>query len=240
MKNYFRKVAVDLKNALIQNEEKKRNSGIPDTSRYSDLSATKISEKVNIDLPMIVESSRKLADINRGKIKPDQRDALGFKQILNTNDLIAERIKLDAGKILLNTMRKIRRSRSLKNLPSSFLNTYTEGMLVSNPLSMPLEEINPLHLLDQSMRITQMGPGGIPSEQSITPEMQNVHPSEFGFFDALSGPESSRAGVDVRVTYGSKLGSDGKIYQKFLNPKLNKYVWLSQRDLENSTVAFPD
>lgn len=61
-----------------------------------------------------------------------------------------------------------------------------------------------------------MGPGGIPSADSITNEAQAVHPSQFGFIDVISGPESEKAGVDVRAAWGTKVGSNGRIYQKIL------------------------
>ncbi|MFA9289314.1 MAG: hypothetical protein ACEQSA_05565, partial [Weeksellaceae bacterium] len=89
------------------------------------------------------------------------------------------------------------------------------GLLVGNALSSPLEEINPMHIVEQSRRITAMGPGGLPSSDSITSEAQALHPSSFGFIDIIAGPESERAGVDVRAAMGTKLGSDGKIYQRF-------------------------
>jgi DNA-directed RNA polymerase beta subunit len=103
-----------------------------------------------------------------------------------------------------------------------------------------MEEINPMHIREQMRRITLMGDGGLTSDDSISTDAQNVHPSEFGFIDSISGPESSRIGVDTRAAYGSKIGSDGNVYQRFFDRKKNKHVWLSARDLEGKIVGLPD
>lgn len=344
-------------------------------------------ELVNLDLNDIMAGSKRLIAINRGDAEPDDRDSLAFKRVYTTGDLIAERIHIDAEKTARTLLRKLNRKRSLKNLPSGIFNRYTEGHIVGNPLSSPLEETNPVQLLEQQYRITQMGPGGIGSESALTEEMQNVNPSEFGFIDPLAGPEcyaegemvftrrgwvkwehvietdelltlesiaslsepfyekparliaedyegellcwktpdtsgritpnhtmflrdatakpfkvlareafthlnqfellmsrpggkvkdsqrfteaykgkvycatvtsgilyvkgadsslgywcgnSGRAGVDVRATHNSRLGSDGRIYQRFLNPRLKRYEWLSARDLQGKTLGFPE
>lgn len=147
------------------------------------------SELVNMDLDDIVAGTRKLVAINRGDAKPDERDAFGYKRIYSTGDLIGERIKIDAGKPALTLLRKLNKRRSLKNLPAGFLTSYSEGQLIGNPLSSPIEETNPLQVQDHMYRITQMGPGGIGSSNALTEEMQNVHASEFGFIDPIAGPE---------------------------------------------------
>ncbi len=343
-------------------------------------------ELVDLDINDVLTSSKRLIAINRGDAEPDDRDSLAFKRVYTTGDLIAERINIDAEKTARTLLRKLNRKRSLKNLPSNIFNRYTEGHIVGNPLSSPLEETNPVQLLEQQYRITQMGPGGIGSESALTEEMQNVNPSEFGFIDPLTGPEcygageqvftrrgwvkwehvidtdelltletieslaepfyekpsrliaedyegelfcwktkdtsgrvtpnhtlflrdtntkpfkalaadvftlnksfellmsrpggvvkpahcfkesyknkvycatvtsgilyvkgadapfgywcgnSGRAGIDVRATHNSRLGSDGRIYQRFFNPRLKRYEWLSARDLQGKTIGFP-
>ena len=51
---------------------------------------------------------------------------------------------------------------------------------------------------------------------------------------------SSRAGVDVRAVYNSKLGSDRRIYQRYYNPHQKRYEWLSAWDLIGKTIALND
>jgi len=95
-----------------------------------------------------------------------------------------------------------------------------------------------MHLVEQQRRISMMGPGGLPSADVVTPEAQNVHPSQFGFISPSEGPESQLAGVDVRAAWGTKLGSDGNIYQQFKDRR-GKTVWLSPQDTQDKTIALP-
>lgn len=190
----------------------------------------------NVDT--ILAATEKILAINRGVADPDERDSLRFRRVYPMDRLISERISLDADKLFLKSMRRILRQKTLKPINVNHFDKYTENLIVGNPLSMPLEEINPLHLIEQSRRITQMGPGGL-GEDSITEEAQNLHPSEFGFLSALEGPESERIGVDTRLAYGSKIGSDGHIYQKFLNKKTGRREWLNSSDLAGKILGLP-
>jgi DNA-directed RNA polymerase beta subunit len=198
------------------------------------------AEHVAVGLRGIIAASENLLAVNRGLAEPDERDALQFKRLMTTDRLMRERVKMDADKTRFHVMRRLARSRSLKPVSPGVFNSYTEGMLIGHPLSMPLEEINPMHLVEQARRVTHMGPGGLPSEESITEEAQSIHPSQFAFISAIEGPESSRAGVDARLAWGTKLGDDGKIYQKFKHAKTGQYHWLSAEDLDGKTLGLPD
>lgn len=192
------------------------------------------------DIDTILASTEKLLAVNRGEAEPDERDSLEFRRVMTPDKLFAERIKLDADKIRRVAMRRVSKSRNLKPISTAHFNPYTEGLIVGHPLSSPLEEINPVSLVEQARRITGMGPGGIPSEDSITAEMQTVHPSQFGFISSYEGPESSRAGVDVRLAHNARIGSDGNIYQQFLNRKTGKLQWLNPGEASHSVVGLPE
>ena len=183
--------------------------------------------------------------MNRGLTEPDERDSWIYKRVFTPDKLIRLRIKMDAGrapnqKLLQQVARRAARSKNLNAVFPGVFTPYVEGAIVSNPLSMPLEEINPMHLTTQHRRITHMGPGGINSDDAITADMQNVNPSQFGFISPVEGPESSRAGIDVRMAWGTKIGSDGRIYQKFIDRRSNTSRCLSPRDLKGLNVKIPD
>jgi len=137
----------------------------------------------------LVASSEKLLAMNRGLQEPDDRDSPQFKRIWNTHDLVRERIVRDAGSLRRQMMRRLAKMRSLKPIHAGYFDDYVRKQFVSNPLSSPLEEINPMHLLENSRRVTLMGPGGIGSEDAITEEAQSVNTGQFGFMDPVSGPE---------------------------------------------------
>lgn len=184
--------------------------------------------------------TKKLVDINRGDADVDQRDSLRYKRIFTPDKLFRERVALDSKGVARKLMYQVSKRKSLKAIPTSAFDSYADQILIGNQLSSPLEEINPLHLLEQKRRITQMGEGGIRSDQGISEDMQNLHPHEFGFLAAINVPESGRAGVDTRASWGSKIGDDGLIYQKFKDRKTNKSVWLNPTDLDNKVVGLPD
>lgn len=195
-------------------------------------------DDISADVDTILAATEKILAINKGIAEPDERDSLRFRRLYPMDSLISERIGLDADKLFLKTMRRIIRQKSLKPVGVNHFDKYSEGLIVGNPLSMPLEEINPLHLIEQARRVTQMGPGGL-GEDSITEEAQNLHPSEFGFLSTLEGPESERIGVDTRLAWGAKIGDDGNIYQKFVNKKTGRREWLNPADLDSKIVGLP-
>jgi hypothetical protein len=367
----------DNENSLLEIQEYYQKQAAAKPFQYDD----EDDEDVDGGVDTILATTEKVLAVNKGLTPADQRDSLRYRKIYSMDRLLNERIALDTDQILRNTMRKVSRVGSLKPISSGHFSGYTEGMVVGHPLSLPLEEINPMHLLEQSRRVTQMGPGGLPGSSSITEEAQNLHPSEFFFLSAVEGPEcfltgqvmtdtgwvdwkdvtkdtmfwckvkgkteynkasritadpydgqviivdtptinmvvtpnhriyyiddvgvlrwkyarnlfglelviplksdythkleerhwslgmrkgtaycatvpggmlhvrgntgssgywsgnSERIGVDTRVAWGSKLGSDGRIYQRFRNKRTGKYEWLNSRDLENKVIGLPD
>jgi DNA-directed RNA polymerase beta subunit len=195
---------------------------------------------VPADIDTILAATEKLLAVNRGMAEPDERDSLEFRRVYTPDKLMAERIKLDAGKLKRMAMRRLAKMRNLNGIGPGYFDDYTEGLIVGNPLSSPPEEINPMHLVEQNSRITQLGAGGLPSDESITPEAQSLHPSTFGFLDSIAGPESSRIGVDTRLATGARIGDDGNIYQQFHNRRTGQKEWLTPGKLVGKTLALPD
>lgn len=146
-------------------------------------------EYMGVGTEGVLAASEKLLAINRGLADPDERDSLKFQKILRPHSMLRESIKMDAGKISRQLMYQAARKKNLSGVPSAAFDPYVERLLVGNPLTSPLEEINPMQLTESARRVTKMGPGGLGSSQSITEEAQSVHPSQFGFISAIEGPE---------------------------------------------------
>lgn len=51
---------------------------------------------------------------------------------------------------------------------------------------------------------------------------------------------SEKAGVDVRLSYGTRIGSNGRVYQKFRNRKTGKMEWLDSAAIRDKVVRLPD
>lgn len=146
-------------------------------------------EYMPVGVDGLLSASEKLLAINRGVAEQDERDSLKYQKIVRPADMFRERIKMDSGKISRKVMYQASKRRNLSGLLPGMFSGYIDAVMKGNPLTSPLEEINPMQLVENSRRITKMGPGGIPSSDSITEEAQAVHPSQFGFIDVISGPE---------------------------------------------------
>jgi DNA-directed RNA polymerase beta subunit len=217
------------------NPVRRRNST---ASGFKDYGAT--DDDVVIGMEGLLDITDKVIGINRGIVDPDERDDLIFKKFLPFDELLKDRILLDSGKVRLATVRRLSKQRNLSPLRTNNFDSYVSSLMLGTGLVSTLEETNPFHWIEQQRRFTAMGDGGIPTAQGITAEAQNVMPSQFGFVDPYAGPESERAGVDARFAYGTKLGADGRVYQRFLDRRSKKYVYLSPKDLRGKSLKIPD
>lgn len=77
------------------------------------------------------------------------------------------------------------------------------------------------------------------SLDAIPDEARNVHPSQVGYIDLLRTPESLRVGVDARITYAARKGSDGRVYAPYTDAKTGQTVYKSPQDVADSVMAFP-
>ena len=71
------------------------------------------------------------------------------------------------GKVSRQLMYQAARRKNLSGLPAAAFDPYVERLLVGNPLTAPLEEINPMQLTESARRITKMGPGGLGSSDLL-------------------------------------------------------------------------
>jgi DNA-directed RNA polymerase beta subunit len=188
----------------------------------------------------LLAATEKLLAVNRGLAETDDRDSLPNDRVHTVDRLMAERIKLDHGHALRAMMGRLSRMRTLDPVGPDAFGGYTMGYLKSNPLVTALEEINPMHILEQKRRITKMGPGGIGDPNAITDDMTAVSATQFGFVDPIAGPESEKAGIDVRLAHGARVGSDGRIYQLLVNRRTGKKEWVSPSNLRGKTLKLPD
>lgn len=188
----------------------------------------------------ILAATKKLIAVNRGEDATDDRHIPAFSKIYTLDKLLAERVRLDEGKRLKNVMRRLASRRNLSGFSPGALDGYMEEFLTKNSLTTPGEETNPVSRVSQHRRITQMGPGGIGSLDAVTGEMQSIQASEFGFISPIEGPESSAAGIDVRLASGVRIGSDGRLRRQVTDLRSGAKTWVSPEDLFDKRLALPD
>lgn len=197
-------------------------------------------EYENLGLDALLAATEKNLAVSRGLEDPDDKDASFNDRIYSVDRLMPERFKLDHNKALRSSMGRLARFKTLAPLGPGFLDSYTVDYLKGNPLAPALEEVNPMHILEHKRRITRMGPGGIGDPNAITAGNQAVHASQFGFIDPIAGPESEKSGIDTRLAHGTRLGSDGQIYQLFRNRATGKNEWHSPKSLRGKVLKLPD
>jgi len=165
---------------------------------------------------LMLRSSAKLLAINRGDETEDDRDNPQFSDVYSIEDHIAERVEKDAGQLARNLLWKARRDKSLKRVHPGALTPYVQSYLLGSRLAMPLEETNPLSLLEQLNRVTKLGEGGISSADSVTDEARNVNPGQLGFLDPIMGPECYDGETEVMTARGWTRWPDVNPGDKFL------------------------
>jgi DNA-directed RNA polymerase beta subunit len=198
------------------------------------------NEWTSVGIRGIIAATERIKNVSRGEEEEDDRDSYAFKEWRTPADLFAERIDLDAGRIKGLAMLRASKTKSLKGILPGVFGSYIRGILIGHPLSSPLEEINPMQILSMNRRASGFGPGGIGSREAVTKKAQAINNSQVGFVSVIEGPESEAAGVDVRLSVGVKVGSDGKLYQRFINKKTGQEEWLNPAQAASKVVQLPD
>jgi len=187
----------------------------------------------------LLRTSQKLLNIFNKKEEIDDRDSLAFQTLHSPEDFFAERIRKDAGQLGRKMLWRSTLRGNVQHIPTGALTPQLYSVLLKSGMGMPVEEVNPMELYDQNLRILRLGEGGIPSLDAVPDEARNVQPSQFGFIDPIRAPESSKIGVDSRVAEGVVRGSDGHFYTSMRNPKTGQPEMVSAAQAAASVVAFP-
>jgi len=188
---------------------------------------------------VIAEVTKKLIDINQRKADTDDRDSLAFQRVFGPEDLFAERIARDAGGMSRKLLWRATNKGNVSKFPAGALSPQLRLVLLKSGLAAPLEEVNPLEIFDQLVRVTRMGEGGMPGLDAVPDEARAVQPSHFGVIDPIRAPEGMKIGVDSRITHRTYKGSDGNIYVDMLDAKTGKPRRISASKMAKSIIAFP-
>lgn len=216
----------------------------PDVMRHT---LKKPIERVDADT--LLTTTRKLLAIHNRKnpellkelgLEPedqDDRDHLAFMRLLGPEDITAERLRT-APKILRPLLWKAGRTGRLDHVAPGVLTRLVQDAILGSGLGQATEDINPLQVFEQQLRVTRMGVGGIPSDDSVPDSSRSVQPSHAGYIDPIVTPESSRAGIDVRLSRQTRKGNDGELYSKFYDMRTGTEAWKQPKELFDSVIAF--
>ena len=195
-------------------------------------------EKVTPDA--LLDAAHKILGVHSGHVVTDDTDALAYKTFHSIDDFLAERIRLTArawgikAKYALATKNDIREALR----PAPFSDGLRKFVTTSSLTAVPTG-INPLELLDHSVKVTSLGEGGIPSDRAIPLDARMIHNTHFGALDPIRTPESNHSGVDIRATIAAHRDEEGNLYTVARNVKTGKLDYLKAGDLKKYVIAFP-
>ena len=193
----------------------------------------------NVTPQLMLQISKKVLDVTKHTTPQDDRDNLRFSHFVGMEDLIHEHITNDVLGLQKKAKMKMEQKKDLSWLHSGFFTPQVRGVVVSNSLSQSVDGHNTLELMDNSNKVTKLGPGGIADTTAIPSESRNVHSSQFGLLDVVHYPESTAIGVCNYFAEGARKGKDGLLYKLVLD-KDKKPVWVSHHKLLESKVEVPD
>jgi len=157
----------------------------------------------------LLDASRKLLEVYRSGADVDDRDSLAFKTFHSVDDFIKERIQLDARAIAAKVKGRATTKTTLRELvPSAPFSSGVRSFLTGSQLSAIPTQINPMEMIDNAVKVTSLGEGGISSERAIPMEARQLHPTHFGILDPVRTPECVSADTEVLTSTGWKLFRD--------------------------------
>lgn len=189
----------------------------------------------------LLVASQKLLDVHRAAHDTDDRDSLEFKTFHSVDDFIKERIGLEARALRgkLGIKLDAAKGDARKAIPTGMFTRSINSFLTNSTLSAVPTQINPMELIDQAVKVTSLGEGGISSERAIPLEARNLHPTHFGIMDPVRTPESFKAGIDIRSALSTRRDDAGNLYAHLRDVKTGKSVYVKPADMMKATIAFP-
>jgi DNA-directed RNA polymerase beta subunit len=187
----------------------------------------------------MLRTMEKLVNISQGRETTDDRDSLAYQDTHSAEDFFRERITKDAGRLGHRLLWKATMRKNLSGIHPGALTPQMDVVFNRSGMAQPLEEINPLDVVDQNLRVIRMGEGGIASGDAVPSEARGVQPSYFSFIDPVRGPESGAIGVDSRIATEVAKGDDKKLYTKIVNVRTGEVEYQHPGVLTKATIAFP-
>jgi DNA-directed RNA polymerase subunit beta' len=196
---------------------------------------------------LLMRTVRKLVDVNKGKVEPDDRDEIRFKKLYTTDDLLEQRITKNVRPLQGRIKPKLDSSTEIKDIiqprqigkliyagrgEDSTGSFYNSSSLSQNP-----DQTNPIDFLSGFTKVTYLGEGGILDRHAITLPARNIDSSHAGFLDPVHTPENADIGVVNHIPLGvSKKGGEMKTR---VQNKAGQVLYLSAHEAHGQTIAMP-
>jgi DNA-directed RNA polymerase subunit beta' len=185
---------------------------IPETTKAT---LGKPMDRVNGEALLL--ASKRILEVARGDIPPDDRDSLVFKELHTVDDFLHDTLtKYKTQRVLqqkighnIDRQVKVRDVLSGDLFSRPVIEFFSKDTLSRNP-----EQVNPLEMMSNHRATTIIAPemGGIKNERSVTGDMTLINPSHLGFLDPIHTPESEKTGITLHLPLGvKKEGNEAKI-----------------------------
>jgi DNA-directed RNA polymerase beta subunit len=188
---------------------------------------------------VLLRSSQKLLNIQKGLEEQDDRDSLENKRFMGQEDLFEERIKKDVGSLAKKLLSRSSYNKKFTGWVNGYFSPQLDGLVSGNSLANHIDGINPVQIMDFGMRVVQTGEGAIGDSDAIPLSARALHPSQMGALDFIRTPESGSVGIDQRFTIGALKGNDGNVYFPLRNRKTGKIEYMTPAQAAKKVVGFP-
>lgn len=190
----------------------------------------------------------KVLGVSRGTHQTDDRDSLAFKSVVSVEDLIPERIDANSPRsnskaIKGRLLHAIDHKKTVGEIlsPDLFNKPIREFFSKGGGVSERSDQTNPLQMLSANRKTTLMAKdlGGIKSSQMLTPEMQAVNASHFGFLDPMHTPESEKTGITLHLSANVRKNQQD-LEAPVFDMKAGKEKYLKVSEFHMMTAVLPD
>lgn len=185
---------------------------------------------------LLLGASSKLLKISRGQAEGDPKDSLQYQRFYGPVEYFAERIQKDGGSIARSLLWKATQKGNVDFIGTGVLQPHVNAVFNGSGISQYVDNSTPMDGVDNSMKVTRVGQGGVSSEDSVPIEMRLVQPSYMGYIDLVRTAEKS-PGVTGYVTKNIMKGTDGKLYRNFYNPRTKQMELVDSQKAAASVVT---
>lgn len=190
-------------------------------------------------------ASKRILEVARGDIPPDDRDSLIFKKLHSVDDFLHDRLTKYQTKRVINqkvvSSNNIDRHDKVRDIVSGDLfNRPVHEFFSKATLSRNPEQVNPLEMISNDRATTIIAPedGGIQNEQSVTAQMKLINPSHMGFLDPIHTPESEKTGISLHLPIGVRKDGNEAVTQVY-DLKEKKVRWVTPAELHSNQIVLP-
>lgn len=192
------------------------------------------TDRVTPDL--LMATSKKLLGISRGQQQGDAKDSLRYQKVYGPVEYFAQHVQRDGGSVARSLLWKATNKGNLDFIGSGSLQPHVSSVFNESNLTRFIDNSTPFEGIDASMLLTRVGQGGINSDQSAPIQMRLVQPSYYGYVGGVRTQDKS-PGITAYLSKNVMKGTDGKLYQKFYNPRTGREQLVDSQKAASSVVT---